>query len=213
MLFLAIMKNQSDKNRRLGWHMVYFSKERGGIGLGFLSVIIVAVGLSLDAMAVALINSACYRMGNDKKLWLMPIFFGFFQSLMPFLGALVGNGLSYFLGDKINFMTFFIFLVLGVKMIYEGFHQGDGVCAIGTLSYGMLLSQSVATSIDAFAVGLLLVSTNTPLPYVLAIGLTTFVLVSLVIYFGQKVGHYLGKHASLIGGLVFIMLGIYHLLD
>ena len=41
-------------------------------------------------------------------------------------------------------------------MIYEGFHQGDGVCAIGTLSYGMLLSQSVATSIDAFAIGLLL---------------------------------------------------------
>jgi len=181
--------------------------------VGLVAVIIIAVGLSLDAMAVALINSACYRMGNDKKLWLMPIFFGFFQSLMPFLGALVGNGLSYFLGDKINFLTFFIFLVLGVKMIYEGFQQIDATCSVGTLSYGMLLSQSLATSIDAFAVGLLLVSTNTPLPYVLAIGVATFVLVSLVIYFGQKVGHYLGKHASLIGGLVFIMLGIYHLLD
>ena len=181
--------------------------------MGLVSVIIIAVGLSLDAMAVALINSACYSTSNYKRLWLMPIFFGFFQSLMPFLGALVGNGLSYFLGDKINFLTFFIFLVLGVKMIYEGFHQIDATCSVSTLSYGMLFSQSVATSIDAFAVGLLLVSTNTPLPYVLAIGLTTFVLVSLVIYFGQKVGHYLGKHASLIGGLVFIMLGIYHLLD
>ena len=181
--------------------------------MGLVSVIIIAVGLSLDAMAVALINSACYSTSNYKRLWLMPIFFGFFQSLMPFLGALVGNGLSYFLGDKINFLTFFIFLVLGVKMIYEGFHQGDETCAISTLSYGMLLSQSVATSIDAFAIGLLLVSTNTPLPYVLVIGLITFVLVSLVIYFGQKVGHYLGRHASLIGGLVFIMLGSYHLLD
>ena len=107
----------------------------------------------------------------------------------------------------------FYFLALGVKMIYEGFHQGDGACSVGTLSYAMLLSQSVATSIDAFAVGLLFVSTNTSLPYVLIIGLTTFALVSLVIYFGQKIGHYLGKHASLIGGLVFIMLGIYHLLD
>ena len=95
----------------------------------------------------------------------------------------------------------------------KAFIKGMGFALSATLSYGMLLSQSVATSIDAFAIGLLLVSTNTPLPYVLAIGLTTFVLVSLVIYFGQKVGHYLGKHASLIGGLVFIMLGIYHLLD
>ena len=103
--------------------------------MGFLSVIIVAVGLSLDAMAVALINSACYHTSNYKRLWLMPIFFGFFQSLMPFLGALVGNGLSYLLGDKINFLTFFIFFVLGVKMIYEGFHQGDETCAISTLSY------------------------------------------------------------------------------
>ncbi len=181
--------------------------------MGFLLVVTIAIGLSLDAMAVALINSACYSTGNYKRLWMMPVFFGFFQSLMPFLGTLVGNGLSHLLGDKIGWLTFFIFLALGVKMIYEGFHQGDGACSVDTLSYAMLLSQSVATSIDAFAVGLLFVSTNTSLPYVLIIGLTTFALVSLVIYFGQKIGHYLGKHASLIGGLVFIMLGIYHLLD
>lgn len=181
--------------------------------MSFVAVIVIAIGLSLDAMAVALVNSACYGTERLKRLWLMPVFFGFFQSLMPFLGTVVGNDLLPLLGDKLGWLTFFIFLVLGLKMIYEGFHQGDEICRVGTLSYVLLFSQSVATSLDAFVVGFLFISTHTPLPYVLAIGLTTFVLVGLVIYFGQKIGRYLGKYASLIGGLVFIVLGIYHLLD
>lgn len=163
----------------------------------------------MDAMAVAMINSVCY--GNEKpnRLWAMPVFFGFFQSLMPFLGILLGQELFYLIEAKMDVFSLFVFLGLGLKMLYEGRDEKEESCSTKGLSYTMLFMQALMTSIDAFAIGFLFVSTKTPTINVLVIGVVTFVLVGLVMTLGKRLAHHLGHKAHYIGGVLFILLGLY----
>lgn len=178
--------------------------------MSIITVLAIAVGLSLDAMVVAVINGMCYQ--SSKKLLAMPLVFGFFQSAMPFLAICVGNSIKEYIGDNVHLATCAIFVLLGLKMIYEGFYgKEDEACDVKGLSYKTLLLQGILTSLDAMAVGFLFIITKTPTWYIFLIGLTTFVLVGLVMILGQKAGAYLGARANLIGGLLFIGLGIYHL--
>lgn len=177
--------------------------------MGIIMLVMVAVGLSVDAMAVAMINSVCYGKMTPNRLWAMPLFFGFFQSLMPFLGILLGQELFYLIGDKMALFTLVVFLGLGLKMLYEGRTEKDESCNLKGLTYPTLLLQAIMTSLDAFAVGFLFVSTKTPMPYVLLIGLVTFILVALVMGLARHLSGYLGNKAHFVGGGLFIMLGLY----
>lgn len=182
------------------------------MALGFIMLVMVSVGLSVDAMAVAIINSVCYSKAKPNRLWAMPLFFGFFQSLMPFLGILLGQELFRYLGDRMELFSLVVFLGLGFKMIYEGKEAEDKSCSVKGLTYPILLLQAVMTSLDAFAVGFLFVSTKTPSLYVLIIGLVTFFLVGMVMRMGKRFSHYLGNKAHFIGGGLFIVLGLYQFL-
>ena len=122
--------------------------------MNLTDIIMIGIGLSMDAVAVSLTNGMVYRMGQDKK-FMMPVFFGVFQGLMPLLGYFTGGLFAKWLEQYSGLIIFLILGFLGAKMIKEGLsHEQAEKKEPSVMTYGVLFVQAIATSIDAFAVGI-----------------------------------------------------------
>ena len=196
-----------------------------GVGLG--ECLVLGVALAMDAFAVTVSNTLAAPGARRRRLLLMPLLFGLFQGLMALFGSLLGS----LFGDVIERFSGLVALVvlgvIGVNMVREGLgplrsdraegdggEQGraDGNCGCDeddVLSLGRLLLEAVATSIDAFAVGVSLramgVATG---PASAVIGLVTAALCLVAIACGRWVGPRLGDRAQVAGGAVLIALGV-----
>lgn len=178
--------------------------------MSFLEILLVGVGLSMDAVAVCITNRMVFRSATRRQLLAMPLFFGVFQGLMPALGFFAGNLFSQFISRFSGPLILVILGTIGGKMIYDGFHQESGQTGVNTIfTYRLLTLQAVATSIDAFAVGVGFGALQVAvLPAVLTIGCTTFVLSLGALLLGKKFGELLGAKAHLFGGAVLVLLGV-----
>lgn len=164
----------------------------------------------MDAFAVSLtacINWEGHRIRNALK---MALFFGFFQALMPTLGYFGGAAVSGFVQAVDHWIAFVLLLFVGGKMIYEAVKKsGECECRKEKLSLHVLLMLALATSLDAFAVGLtfamLQISIWRP---VILIGLTTFVISFFGVIFGEKVGEMVGRKVEIAGGVLLIAIGL-----
>ena len=141
---------------------------------------------------------------------LMPVFFGAFQGLMPLLGFFVGSLVVEVIERYAGIVTFAILGFVGGKMIWDAFHEEeDGDVDDKTLIIGSLFVQAIATSIDAFAVGVSFVGMGVePLSASGIIALTTFVCTCLALVVGRTFGNKLGEKATVVGGVVLILIGI-----
>jgi len=171
---------------------------------------ILAIGLSLsmDATAVTLCNSmACPNTGR-AMLFAMPFSFGVFQGIMPILGYLAGSVFSEFITRYAGIIALVILGFIGANMI-KGAFESDPKKRSDRLTLWPLMLQSLATSIDAFAVGVSFVALNanvwTAAP---VIALTTFFCSLAALLLGKKLGERFGKRAELAGGVVLILIGI-----
>jgi putative Mn2+ efflux pump MntP len=174
-------------------------------------IILVAVGLSIDAFAVSISIGLSVQKAGLKEMAIPGLYFGFFQALMPTIGYFLGTGFA----DKIASLDHWIALALlgflGGKLIKESFEKKDEGAEIPKYTFQVfkMLSLAVATSIDALAVGIafafLRVRIITAAPLT---GVTTFV-ISMC---GVKIGHIFGlkfkSRAELAGGIVLVSLGI-----
>lgn len=176
--------------------------------MGILEIALIALVLSLDAMAVTVVNSICYHDMDAKKLWAMPVFFGAFQSLMPLIGSFLGVAIADLLGQFMPYVTCAIFWVIGFHMLKEGLSTEEQVYDRKGLSWFLLLTQALVTSLDAFAVGVTFPATGTPRIMVLLIGAITFVLVAITMLGGKELGRFFGHRINLLGALVFFVIGI-----
>lgn len=171
-------------------------------------IIAVGLGLSMDAAAVALCNSMAYR--NTHKAWrfALPASFGLFQGLMPVLGYFLGSLFSGFVSRYAGVVTLVILAFIGGNMIKGAFESQCDECS-SVLTLKSLFLQSVATSIDAFAVGVSFYAMRVNL--VLAspvIAATTFCCSLFAMLLGRKLGDKFGKNAEIAGGVVLILIGI-----
>jgi len=186
--------------------------------MDIISILLIAVGLSMDAFAVAIANGVAGKKMTAKidTAVIMGMFFGGFQILMPVVGWLAGIGLRHFISGIDHWIAFLLLVAIGGKMIYESFHSHDESKKTGasTLSFAMLFVLAIATSIDALAVGLSLSFLNVSiwLP-VIIIGLITFTFSFIGVHIGKKVGHLFGNRVELIGGLILIGIGIRILIE
>jgi putative Mn2+ efflux pump MntP len=176
-----------------------------------MEVIVLAVALSMDAFAVSIGLGA---KKNTPGLALRAgFFFGIFQALMPFIGYLGGKGILGWVEDYAHGIAFGLLALIGVKMIYEGLHEGIEE-DISTVTHKMMLVLAIATSIDAMAAGfsLTLLDAN---PYIacFAIGATTFAFSWAGVLIGRKSGTWLENKAEIFGGIVLILIGIKILLS
>ena len=172
-------------------------------------IIMIGIGLSMDAVAVSLTNGMVYRMGQDKK-FMMPVFFGIFQGLMPMLGYCTGGIFSEWLVQYSGLIIFLILGFLGVKMLKEGLSREQlEKKEPSIMTYGVLFMQAVATSIDAFAVGIAFCSMKVSIYSSAAIiCLTTFLCSFLAVLLGKKFGELLGKKAEVLGGSILVFLAL-----
>ncbi|MBO5409229.1 MAG: manganese efflux pump [Clostridia bacterium] len=181
--------------------------------MNFTDIIMIGIGLSMDAVAVSLTNGMVYRMGKDKK-FMMPVFFGIFQGLMPLLGYFTGGIFSKWLVRYSGWIIFFILGFLGAKMVKEGLsHERLEKKEPTVMTYGVLFVQAIATSIDAFAVGIAFCTTCVSIWSSSAIiCVTTFICSFIAVLIGKKFGEFLGKKAEVFGGSILILLALKALL-
>ena len=174
-----------------------------------ITVIAIAFGLAMDAFAVSLTSGIAIRHLRIKHALKIAIFLGSFQAIMPLIGWLAGLSLKNFISGVDHWIAFGLLSLIGCKMIYESFKIEPAVRAINPLNVYVLLILSVATSIDALAIGVsfafLRISIATP---IIVIGVVTFLLSFLGTFVGNRFGHFFEKKIEIVGGFILIGIGI-----
>ena len=181
--------------------------------MSFLEILILAVGLSMDAFAV----SICKGLGMGKvtlsKAAVVGLWFGGFQALMPLAGYFLGAQFSAYVQRYDHWIAFFLLLLIGANMIREALGK-DEEDLDGSLGVRTMFLLAVATSIDALAVGVTFAFLEEGRawigPYAAAgvIGCTTFLLSALGVKLGGIFGSRYQKKAELAGGVILILLGL-----
>lgn len=179
--------------------------------MDFISIIFLAIGLAMDAFSVSITRGLTLKC-NIKYALIIAIFFGGFQALMPLLGWFSGIQLQSIVSALAPWIAFLLLLGIGIKMIYESFYADEDVCKVFSLKELLILS--VATSIDAFAVGVTFAILNTPIiTPIIVIGLVTFILSFIGVYIGKNIGHLFENKIEILGGIILIALGFKILLE
>ena len=183
--------------------------EREGNSISIFEVILIGVALSADAMSV----TVCNLLANPKMRYgyalAMPIAFGLFQGLMPALGYFAGSFAASLIETYAGIVAFVILGIIGGKMIYDGIKDDGELDQEEGFSWSMLLFQAVATSIDAFAVGVSLVAQQAPIVQdACIIALCTFLLCCVMLVIGRKAGLLLGQKSQIIGGIILVFIGL-----
>jgi len=180
-----------------------------------MELVLIAIGLSMDAFAVALCKGLCMKKIRYGQATVIALFFGGFQTLMPLLGWLLGKQFADSIAEVDHWVSFALLAYIGGKMIWESFHsKEDESCDIDKLDIKELLLMAIATSIDALAVGITLAFMKTAiLPAVLEIGAITFAISFLGVLIGHQFGTRLKRGAEIAGGAVLILIGLKILLE
>ena len=178
--------------------------------MDFLSVLFIALGLSADCFAVALSGSIAMRTVSRLQILRISLAFGLFQSLMPVLGWLAGRTVVELIADYDHWVAFILLALIGSRMIWESFRSRDRRTERTDITKGiLLLTLSVATSIDALVVGLAFAFLEVNIVMAVStIGLVAFVATAIGFLLGRKAGNLIGRRAEAIGGVVLIGIGL-----
>lgn len=177
--------------------------------MDFGSVLLIALGLAMDAFAVAL------GVGTTRTdIWFRPGFrlafhFGLFQFMMPIIGWAAGTTVVRFIESYDHWIAFGLLAYVGGKMIKESFEEGEIQADADPTRSWTLVMLAVATSIDALAVGLSLAMLQVHILYPsVVIGLVAAAMTALGLILGRRLGVQFGKRMALVGGLVLIGIGL-----
>jgi len=178
--------------------------------IDFLSIFLIAIALSADCFAVALGGSISMRTLSHLQVFRVSLAFGLFQALMPVLGWLVGQAVVEIIADYDHWVAFILLAIVGGRMIWESFRAGETCSKNTDITKGfLLLTLSVATSIDALVVGLSFAFLEISiLTASLTIGIVALVVTAIGFLMGRKLGSLIGRRAEAVGGAVLIGIGL-----
>jgi putative Mn2+ efflux pump MntP len=176
--------------------------------LGWLALLGISVGLAMDAFAVAIATGLSLGTVTPRHVFRLAFHFGLFQFLMPIIGWYAGSQLAGFIQQYDHWVAFVLLTYVGGKMLWEAFESQEAENQDPTRGL-RLLTLSVATSIDALAVGLSLamIGVSIWIPSVV-IGVITAGLTALGITFGNRIGARWERWAEILGGIVLLLIGI-----
>ena len=181
--------------------------------MSFLELLLIGVGLSMDAFAVAICQGLCMKKMNWRYAAIIALFFGGFQALMPLIGFLLGFKFERFIVSIDHWIAFVLLAVIGGGMIREAIAGGEDE-ANDSFSFKTMLPLALATSIDALAVGISFAFLGVDIvAAAVLIGVTTFVLSGAGIVVGNVFGAEYKSKAELAGGIVLILIGLKILLE
>ena len=176
--------------------------------MAWAMIAVIAVGLAMDAFAVSVVSGSAYKQLQVKHALRMAAFFGGFQAFMPLIGSLAGLGLKGYITACDHWIAFGLLTAVGAKMIYESFKIKSVEENFDPSNISVLLALSVATSIDALAIGITLpLITRSITLAVTVIGVITFVLSYLGVVIGKRFGHFFENKIEIAGGLILMAIG------
>ncbi len=181
--------------------------------MSLIEVILIGIGLAMDAFAVSVTNGMARQNVNIGWAFAIAVCFGAFQGLMPALGFTLGSTFTRYVQAFDHVIALVLLGFIGVKMLADGIknkRDSDGSGCV--LTVGALILQGVATSIDALAVGVSFAAVMSGfgemLVAVLIIAAITFVISLAGVYIGKKSGDFLNNKAQIVGGIILIAIGV-----
>ena len=178
--------------------------------VGFLSILAIAIALSADCFVVAVSSSISGKDYSSIDMLRVSSSFGLSQALMPVLGWLAGRTVVGLIGKYDHWVAFVLLAVVGGRMIWESFHPAsDHVKKTDTTKGFPLVTLSIATSIDALAVGLSFAFLKVNMVMAsLIIGIVAFAVTVTGFTIGKKASKLVGKRAEAVGGIILLAIGI-----
>ena len=174
-----------------------------------ITILFIAFGLAMDAFAVSVTSGVAIKNLKVNNALRIAFFFGLFQAIMPAIGWLGGFTFRNFISSIDHWIAFGLLSLIGLKMIFESTKMKPEEETKNPLNIYVLLMLSLATSIDALAVGLSLsflkIFIITP---AIIIGVITFLLSFIGVFVGNRVGHFFENKIEILGGLILIAIGI-----
>lgn len=195
--------------------------------MGLLELLLIAVGLSMDAVAVSICQGLSMKKASLKKALVVGLYFGIFQALMPLAGYLVASQFAELIESYDHWIALIVLAFIGIRMIIGSFKKNgcpdrtcpDTTCsdrqcprqeqAESSLKPKAMLPLAVATSIDALAVGVSFAVMHVEiLPAIALIGACTLALSMAGVKIGSIFGSRLKSKAELVGGVILVLIGL-----
>lgn len=180
--------------------------------MGYIELVIVALGLSMDAFAVSVCKGLSLKQMSYRNAITAGGYFGFFQAAMPLLGYVIGIQFKGYIESIDHWIAFFLLVIIGAKMLKES----KTSCPVPDETFGVksMIILAIATSIDAFAIGITFAFLNVNIVFaVIVIGIVTFVFSFTGVRIGCVLGSKLQSKAEIFGGIVLILMGTKILLE
>lgn len=185
--------------------------------MSVVELFILAVGLSMDAFAVAICKGLCMRKVTIKKAGIVGLYFGIFQAGMPLIGYILGSQFSDKISSIDHWIAFILLSLIGISMIKEALEKNEeNECSTeeAELSFKNMSILAIATSIDALAVGVTFAFLRVNIVSAVSfIGVTTLILSMIGVKIGNIFGVKYKSKAELFGGIILILMGMKILLE
>ncbi len=184
--------------------------------MGIIELLLIGVGLSMDAFAVAVCKGLNMRKVNKAHCFIIALFFGGFQALMPLIGWFLGSQFEQYITAIDHWIVFVLLAFIGGKMVKEALTEEEEEINKddSRLNIKELFVLAIATSIDALAVGITFAFLQVRiLPAITLIGCTTFLLSAVGVFVGNIFGSRYKSKAELAGGIILILIGVKILLE
>nr|MCR5627957.1 manganese efflux pump MntP family protein [Lachnospiraceae bacterium] len=190
--------------------------------MGIFELLLLAVGLAMDAFAVSICKGLAVKKLTIKECMICGIWFGLFQGIMPFAGFLVGTGFEKWINIVAPWVAFILLSLIGINMVREAFSKEEDN-EKDDFGFKTMFLMAVATSIDALAVGITFVAVpvkvlNTgkfqnTLFAVIIIALVTFIISAIGVKIGNMFGTRYKSGSEVMGGTILIFIGLKTLID
>ena len=184
----------------------------------FIEILLIGVGLSIDAFAVSICKGLGMTIVNRKQALTIGLYFGGFQALMPFIGYMLGIRFEKYITSIDHWIAFILLGFIGGKMMIEAVREWNEEEVVDVMDapidHKNMLVLAVATSIDALTVGITFAFLGTPIVEAITIiGITTMVISIAGVVVGNFFGSRYKSKAEFIGGLILVLLGLKILLE
>ena len=174
----------------------------------FIELLFLAIALAMDAFSVSLTKGFTQKNLRNREIFFYGLFFGGFQFLMPLLGYVCGISVSNFISVIAPWIAFILLGGIGCNMIRESLTNSEEDYD-DDFSFRELVLLSVATSIDAFAVGITFAILNVDLWFSISIiGIVAFLFGICGVFIGRRIGDYFGDRLQIFGGVILIIIGL-----
>lgn len=182
--------------------------------MDLIEILLISLGLAMDAFAVSICAGTNKLTRGKRPTFRLSFHFGLFQFMMPVIGWFLGSGIQKYIEAYDHWIVLGLLSFVGINMIKSGLEKNTDV-EKSDLSKGMkLIMVSVATSLDALAIGIGFAVLNTNILYPsIIIGVVTACLSVIGVQVGNKLGVKFGKKMEIIGGIILILIGIRILLE